>query len=380
MRTVVQQLIKVLAKEYSVMFLSIKWGVEEKQKLLHYNVALNPKIRVLFNPWHIPTIILYELSGAIWCLLLSMLGIRKFFVQEAIVGAFFATLVGKMTGGQVYVFDYGPMLDLHNPNFVKTPSKYRRGLLSVIHAMLLRVMNRVSVRHCTRFFVFRYEMKKLALDYGLDNEKIISYNFPIDTSVFVPYASHEREKIREKLGVKKDEHVITYVGRISIDKGLQYLLESAKTVIRKYGEQVRFMIAGDGPLVKWVLENSAEYHDRILFLGPLHDPREIVDLLNASDIFVYPITVSYGYALALLEAMATGLPGVITDIGLTKDLIIDKHNGMVIPTRNANALTLALEFLIENEELRKQMGENAKKVLTEFSTEAYRKTILNNIV
>lgn len=378
MRTMVRHLIKVLNEKYSVMILSVKYLEEEKQGL-HYDIALNSKLRLFFNPWNIPTIVFYQLSGAIWCFALSVLGVKKFFVQEAIDSAFFVTLVGKLTGAHVYLFDYGPMLQLYDPLSDRAASKYRRGFLDIVYANLLRMMNKFSLRHCCKFFIFSHEMKTCAIEHGLDDKKVVWYNFPVDTSVFRRYDFDEREKVREELGVNKDEIIITSIGRISKDKGLPYLLESAKVLIEKYVGRVKFMVAGEGPLLKWFLDNTRRYQARIVYLGSIHDSEKMVDILNASDIFVYPITVSYGYALALLEAMAVGLPGIITDVGPTKEVIKNGYNGMVVPVRDSEALTGVIEQLINDEDLRKRMGENAQEALTRFSTEAYRETISNNI-
>lgn len=380
MRTMVRHLVRVLEERYAVMLLSVKFLEEEEQELLHYDIGLNHNVKLLFNPWNIPSIVLYQLSGALWCLALSVLGVKRFLVQEAINSAFFVTVVARITGARVFLFDYGPMLQLYDPRFVRAPSRFRRGLLTVIYVKLLRAMNRFSLRHCYKFFIYNNEMRRCALDHGLENEKEVFYSFPVDTTVFRSYGAGEREEVRERLGVRKGETVITFIGRVSADKGFPYLLESARVLVEKYAGRVRFVIVGDGPLVEWFLLSTVAYREEhMLYLGPVYDPGRTVEILNASDIFVYPITVSYGYALALLEAMAVGLPGIITDVGPTKEVIVNGGNGVVVPVGDAEALTGAIECLINDEELRKRMGENAQQVLTRFSTEAYRKTILNSI-
>jgi len=83
--------------------------------------------------------------------------------------------------------------------------------------------------------------------------------------------------------------------------------------------------------------------------------------------------------LSFLEAMATGLPGVVTDVGPTKELIVNRYNGIIIPAGDAKSLIKALEQLVTNEKLRKYIGKNAKATLAKFSTGSYRKIILQNI-
>jgi len=379
LRSVVWHLIKALNEKYLVAILSIKWREEQERRYVHYDIALNRKLKLIFTPWHFPTMMLYFLSGAIWFLTLRLVGVKKFLVQEAIVGAFLATFLGRITGAHVYLFDYAPMLDLYSPRFLKATNKYQGRRLRVLYMKFFMVMNEFSLRHCYKFFVYSPAIETCALEHGLAEGKTAFYGFPIDTTVFRPYGLSKREKIREKFGFKDDEIVVTYIGRISGDKGLSYLFEAAKNLIEKYDRRIRFVVAGDGPLVNWVIKNAADYEGRITYRGPLHTPTKVAELLNASDIFVHPITVSYGYALAVLEAMATGLPSIMTDVGLTKEVLVNDHDGIIIPTGDVEALTHALDRLINDEKLRKRIGENAKEMLTRFSVEAYKRTILNSI-
>jgi len=379
LRSVVWQLIRALNEKYEAFVLSVKWMEEEKPRYVHYDIAFNLKLKLLFSPWHFPTMVLYLISGAIWCFALRMLGVKRFLVQEAIVSAFLVTLVGKTIGADVYVFDYAPMLNLYNPRFVKKAGKYERGLLRVFYAKLFKIMNEFSLRHCDKFFVYGEEIGRCARKHGLADEKIAYYSFPVDSTVFRAYETGTKQKIREKFGFKSNEIIVTYVGRISEDKGLPYLFESAKALLEKYDGRLRFVLAGDGPLVEWLVDSVSRYKEQVSFLGPLYDPLKVAELLNASDIFVHPITVSYGYALSVLEAMAIGLPSIMTDVGPTKELIANYENGIIIPANDVNALSEALDRLIRDGNLRKHVGENAKDILTRFSVETYKETILNNI-
>jgi len=379
MASMIRQLIRVLNSRYDVFVLSVKWLEEEKRSYVHFDTAFNSRLRILFNPWHLPTVFLYELSGAFWCFALRLAGVRKFLVHDAVVSSFFVSLVSRLCGAHVFLFDYGPLLNLYDPIFMKASSKFRRGFLNVVYAGLLKVMNRFSLRHCDGFFVYSRDVEACLVANGLEKERMIFYNFPVDTSVFRKYDSDEKEKVRKRLGIKEDEVVATFIGRISKDKGLPYLLEAAETILNKYSGRVRFLFAGHGPLEKWLVENIERFQGRVLFLGPLHESEEAVNVLNASDLFVYPFTVSYGYALSFLEAVAVGVPGIISDIGPTKELITNGHNGMIVPVGDVEALTSALESLIKDEDLRESMGRNAQKILERFSVKAYEKNILNNI-
>jgi glycosyltransferase involved in cell wall biosynthesis len=379
MSSMVRHLVRILNRRYRVIILSIKWLEEEERSYVHFDIALNSKLKILFNPWHLPTVFLYELSGAFWCFVLVLAGVKRFLVQDAVVSGFFASLLGKLFGARVFLFDYGPMLDLYDPSFTKRSTKFRRGFLNVVYAGLLRTMNKFSLRYCSGFFVYSRDVEACLLTNGLEREKMIFYNFPIDTSVFRGYDADEKKKVRRRFGISENEVVVTYIGRISEDKGLPHLLEAAEALVNKYGDRVKFLIAGYGPLEEWLIKRIKRFEGHVLFLGPLHEAGEAVDILNASDVFVYPFTVSYGYALSFLEAIAVGVPGIITDVGPTKELIVNGYNGLVVPVGDVGALTAALERLIKDDELRKYIAKNAQKVLKGFSIITYERTVLDSI-
>jgi len=379
MGSMIRQLAKVLGERYEVRLLSIKLIEDERRSFTHYNTALNSRLNLLINPWHVPSLFLYELSGIVWCLALRLLGVKRFLVQDAIFSALFATLVGKITNARVFLFDYGPMMFLHDPSFLRESNKFRRGLLHATYTKLLKIANRFALRHCHKFFVYSKEMKQCVLIKGLESRKMVIYKFPVDTTVFREYNSAQKEKIRQKLAIDKDNVVVTYIGRISKDKGLLYLLKAMRFLIEKYNKKVYFLVAGHGPLKEWFVKKIAAYGNNVQFLGPLLYSEEVAHVLNASDIFVYPITVSYGYALSVLEAMASGLPTIFTEVGPTKELVSHGNNAFVIPIKDSKTLINAIERLIEDAELRKQIGKNARNVLAGFSVESYREKILKHI-
>jgi len=379
MGSMIRQLAKVLEERYEVRLLSIKLIEDERRSFTHYNTALNSRLNLLINPWHVPSLFLYELSGIVWCFALRLLGVKRFLVQDAISSALFATLVGKITNARVFLFDYGPMMFLHDPSFLRESNKFRSGYLHATYTKLLKIANRFAIRHCHKFFVYSQEMKQCVLVKGLESRKMVMYKFPIDTTVFREYNSAEKEKIRHRLTIDKDNVVVTFIGRISKDKGLLYLLEAMKFFIEKYNKKVCFLVAGHGPLEDWFVKKIAVYSSNVQFLGPLCYSEEVAHVLNASDIFVYPITVSYGYALSVLEAMASGLPTIFTEVGPTKELVSHGNNAFVIPIKDSKTLINAIERLIGDAELRKQVGRNAKKVLEGFSVESYREKVLKHI-
>ena len=116
------------------------------------------------------------------------------------------------------------------------------------------------------------------------------------------------------------------------------------------------------------------------FLGLLpHD--KVIAALDAVDAFVFP-TYSEGFSLALAEAMARGLPCIVTDVGANADMI-ENNGGIVVPARDAEAFSEALDTIKDPRVRRKMSRWNVQKVNEQYLTsklmqrfaDEYRKTI-----
>lgn len=159
---------------------------------------------------------------------------------------------------------------------------------------------------------------------------------------------------------------ILFVGWLIEGKGVCELLEAAKRI-----RDARFTLIGPadtafGPRLRNALE-GLEDHVRVL---PPRARREILELYREADIFVLP-TWREGFPNVVLEAMAAGLPVVATPVGAIPDAVCDGREGLLVPPRDAGALTAALEKLVHDRALRLAMGSRARaRVELEFSLPA----------
>jgi glycosyltransferase involved in cell wall biosynthesis len=180
----------------------------------------------------------------------------------------------------------------------------------------------------------------------------------IPPGVDIPkFDSGNKHKIQEEF-LTGERTVITFIGRLIGVKGLRYLIEAVSNM----QEDFLLLIVGDGPqkgeLKKMVSRSKLE---NVVFTGFRND---IADILAATDIFVLP-SLSEGLPTSLLEAMAAAKACIVTDIGLPIEHEIE---GLVVKAGDENSLRNALQVLIENNKLRKKLGENAKrKAEKEFS-------------
>jgi glycosyltransferase involved in cell wall biosynthesis len=162
--------------------------------------------------------------------------------------------------------------------------------------------------------------------------------------------------VRRELGISEGAPTVGMVANFRELKGHRYLLQAAAQVRRKVPE-ARFVLVGRGPLEERVRDEASRLglDGTVVFAGFRDDvPR----ILAALDIFTLP-SVHEGLSIALLEAMALGLPSVVTDVGGNPEVIHTGKEGLIVPPRDAGALADALASLIADPDARRRLGEAA---------------------
>lgn len=155
------------------------------------------------------------------------------------------------------------------------------------------------------------------------------------------------------------------VGRLVPEKAQGVVLDSIN-ILAMRNLPVNLTIIGDG-LLKTELEtqiNQANLADSVFLLGHQNNPYK---WLQQSDMFVLT-SLWEGLSLALMEAMAIGLPVIATATGGTPELITHLENGYLIPPNSPEALADAIEFLIHHPDIASYMAENARKHIFENYT------------
>ncbi|MCW0483398.1 glycosyltransferase family 4 protein [Gaoshiqia sediminis] len=146
--------------------------------------------------------------------------------------------------------------------------------------------------------------RKIVIErYGIDPEKVTTvYNAVEPLS--------QEEKIRLKKGV--NEKIVTFLGRITMQKGPEYFIEAANLVLKKMNN-VRFVMAGSGDMMNAMVKRAAalKITDRFHFTGFLKGD-DVFDMFRMSDVFVMP-SVSEPFGIVPLEAMQTNVPVIISN-------------------------------------------------------------------
>jgi glycosyltransferase involved in cell wall biosynthesis len=157
--------------------------------------------------------------------------------------------------------------------------------------------------------------------------------------------------------------VIGTVGNLYPVKGQTYLLKALAVVAQSFPE-ITCLIAGRGELLGTLQAEAAQLGigDRVNFLGFRQD---IPQLLREMDIFVLP-SLSEGLPLSALEAMAAGKPVVATDVGGTREAVLDGQTGFLVPPKDPQALSEKIMHLLKHWDLAKCLGEAGRKRVAKF--------------
>jgi len=189
----------------------------------------------------------------------------------------------------------------------------------------------------------------------------------VDTERFSPASGFQKSKLRQQLTVPNKEIIIIYTGRLVSYKGLPLLIRVAHKIIREH-KNVGLILVGSGgidihnceaELKDYVKTNSLE--DAVYFAGEVDNVHEY---LQASDIFVSP-TEKDAFPLALIEAMACGLPVISTPVGGIQEIITDRQNGLLVEARNFQQLYNAIRRLLVDTALSHALGKAAVQTVQE---------------
>jgi len=170
-------------------------------------------------------------------------------------------------------------------------------------------------------------------------------------------------QLKNELGLKDDNIVIGFVGRLSRDKGIEILFDAFNVLIKEY-PSLRLVIAGplveENPFSRHLLFQL--YHDEnVMYTGKLYD---VTPVYGTLDIVVLP-SLREGFPNVLIEAAAMEVAVVASDIPGCRDALNPGINGELFEKGNAKALVTVLKKLIDNRELRQQYAQNGRKFVSE---------------
>lgn len=248
---------------------------------------------------------------------------------------------------------------------------------------LINVTEFASPREAVKMIIYRPALRRAARlvfgcraqqdlwisRYGLDSNRCIHIYNGVDLERFSPLGlPADRDALRKSIGCSADEIVIVSVAQFRREKKQGDLIAACSLLCRQ-GYPVRLVLVGDGPersrLLQEVEKTGAG--EFVRFLGQIEDVRPI---LGAGDIFALSSVAVETFSNAALEAMAMGMPVVLSDIGGAAEMVREEVNGYLYPPGDVPALAQKLALLAKDAAARERMALQARRMVQErFSFE-----------
>lgn len=232
------------------------------------------------------------------------------------------------------------------------------------------------IRRACRPFIHRYialsqDIERwLGTTVGVSPKKLSQVYNGVDTELF-----HPRDKLGEESLVPgnfgPNSIVIGTVGRLAKVKDQLTLVRAFTRLIEEtpvFRDRVRLALIGDGPMKQevWSLLENAGLLDLTWMPGPRNNVHEV---LRSFDIFVLP-SMNEGISNTILEAMATGLPVIATDVGGNPELVEHSRTGLLVPPSDSEAMAKAMKEYLDDSEMMRSHGRAAReRVEASFSLE-----------
>jgi glycosyltransferase involved in cell wall biosynthesis len=214
-------------------------------------------------------------------------------------------------------------------------------------------------------FVNSEQYRKCWIDRGFAPEKLKILPRGLDTDLFNP--ARRDLTFWPGSGANGTEVRLLYVGRISREKDLD-VLAAAYDKVRQAGQPVKLYLVGHGPYSDAL---AAALPDAV-FLGYLTG-EPLAKAYASADVFVFPSTTDT-FGNVIIEAQASGLPVIVSDLGGPRELVEDGISGLVTKARDVEDVARAITLLVGDHKMRARMGEKARQSVVDRSwPDAFRK-------
>lgn len=235
------------------------------------------------------------------------------------------------------------VLSLQGPDVPGFEERYQR-LYPVLTPLIRRIWRRAGA-------VTAISAEQAALAWRTMPElKLVTIPNGVDTETFSPVEREARREVN-----------VVCAARLIERKGQHHLLEALARLQGCSRRPLRVTLVGTGDAERQLRDLAARLHiaHAVTFTG--YVARDgMPDMYRAADLFVLP-SQQEGMSIALLEAMASGLPVVVTQTGGTDELVTRGVNGDIVPWGDIEALTQALKVLAEDEPMRRRFGAESRR-------------------
>jgi glycosyltransferase involved in cell wall biosynthesis len=198
--------------------------------------------------------------------------------------------------------------------------------------------------------------KSVAADLGVPESKIEVVLPGLDLDAFG--RTDQRSQVRTELGVEDSEHLVLYVGRLRTVKGVEYGIRAFAKAFAQ-NPRLKLALAGEGDQRNHLESLSAELgiENNVKFLGARND---LPNVLSACDSVIMP-SLTEGFPRVAIEAMASAKPVIATRVGGTPEAIIHNQSGILVPSKDIEAMADAIVNVANNSDLATRLGSAASE-------------------
>ncbi len=210
---------------------------------------------------------------------------------------------------------------------------------------------------CTNFVATTHEIREGYISQAhVSPDKVTVLAHGVDTKKYAPVEAGRRRELRSLHGISEEAEVLLFCARIVENKGIETMIK-AWPIIHAAKPDARLFVVGGGrhELLEQLNELSRQTNGSVTVTGEVEKPQEFYQL---ADVYLFP---SWHEALptSLIEAMASGLVPVTSDIGGCDDLVFNDRTGYRVPVKDADAYAEKVLYLFDNPIKRQEMREEA---------------------
>lgn len=253
------------------------------------------------------------------------------------------------------VYTYHTMAELYTANVPIVGALFRPAI---------RALTRYTARQATQIITPTSSVRHYLKSLGITQPIAVA-----STGIYTERYKHtSQDYLKTKYHIPTDQNILLYVGRLSIEKNIQFLMDAFVKVLKSC-PHTHLVLIGSGPdkdrYAQWIMKNKL--HKHITITGFL--PREeTIKLFGAGDLFVFPSTTDT-QGIVILEAMASGVPPVAINVLGPHDLIKNNITGKL--TRlNLEQFSDTITDLLTNPVKRKTLSTNAQKDVKRYDAKA----------
>ncbi len=261
-----------------------------------------------------------------------------------------------------YVFDYGSLASWLNFHPLIITAWGSDILINPNKSIYSKLVVKYILKKSDLITCDAGHMKEAIIKLGVKEPEIEIVNFGVDTKKFSP--GLENEKLKKELGILGYGTVISLRSLEPI-YDIESLIKAIPLVIEEF-PKIKFLIISEGSQDK-ELKKKAEnlgVKENINFLGRIPN-EELPKYLRLANVYISTSLSDGGIAASTAEAMACGLPVIITDVGDNKKWVKDGRNGFLIPVKSPKILAEKIIYLLKNKNIRERFGEINRKIIEE---------------